>query len=120
MTSHHSGGFPIEVTGGRKVTPRIITNYSLNGRGSWPLCLVFDEFEIRADEWLLMVPGRSCFEEETEQIVTNMTVLKASPGGRRRDDDIDDPIPDRWALIARGLEILCLAIAAIIVYQTYV
>lgn len=53
------------------------------------------------------------------------TILRLSVfGGQRRrrrgDYGTDDPIPDRWALIARGLGILCLAIAAIIVYQTYV
>lgn len=42
------------------------------------------------------------------------------PNRRRRGDyGTDQPLPDRWTWIARGLGIVCLAIAAFIAYQTY-
>ncbi|MFW5905266.1 MAG: hypothetical protein ACOCUO_00285 [archaeon] len=57
-------------------------------------------------------------------LVAPRTILKlsvfGSPGRRRRGDyGTDEPIPDRWTLIARGLGILSLGIAGFIVYQTY-
>jgi hypothetical protein len=52
--------------------------------------------------------------------ILRLTVFVGSNRRHRGDYGTDEVIPDRWALIARGLGILCLAIAAVIVYKTYV
>ncbi|MFB6267070.1 MAG: hypothetical protein ABEI31_05365 [Halodesulfurarchaeum sp.] len=57
-------------------------------------------------------------------IAAPRTVLRLSvfigPNRRRRGDyGTDGAIPDRWTWVARGLGVLCLALAAFIGYQIY-
>ncbi|MFC6989224.1 hypothetical protein ACFQJD_11835 [Haloplanus sp. GCM10025708] len=57
-------------------------------------------------------------------LVAPRTMLRLSvfvgPNRRRRGEyGIDKAIPARWTWIARGLGVVCVAIAAFIAYQTY-
>jgi hypothetical protein len=57
-------------------------------------------------------------------IVAPRTALQLSvfvgPHRRRRGDyGSDQTIPDRWAWVVRAVGVACLAVAALIAYQTY-
>lgn len=48
-----------------------------------------------------------------------LSVFVGSNRRRRGDYGTDEGIPARWTWVARGLGVVCLAIAAFIAYQTY-
>lgn len=57
-------------------------------------------------------------------VVAPRAALKLSifvgPHRRRRGDyGADDPVPDHWTLLVRLAGVGCLAVAALIAYQTY-